>query len=206
MLSSVGIPVLPGESWAPIPWAPEYFVSDQGRVARVRGDKARPAVIGRHGRAQILVPMRQRQPSRRDAPRDEWYCRVWIQRPGENWASRRSYAVHRLVAEAFVPRTPEDSGLVVNHIDGNPGNNAALNLEWCSRSENGFRWTFRDSTSSVRRFCNPTIVEDLLARYDAGATQKQLAEHFATSQPQISNVLRRNGRRTFYRKSAGKEV
>lgn len=90
----------------------------------------------------------------------------------------------------------------MNHIDGNPGNNTALNLEWCTRSENATRWTWKASTSSKRRFCDPSVVADVLARYDAGATQKQLAEHFKTSQPHISEVLLRNGRRKFYRKSA----
>lgn len=42
--------------------------------------------------------------------------------------------VHRLVAEAFCPK--KDGADVVNHIDGNPSNNVASNLEWVTRSEN----------------------------------------------------------------------
>ena len=46
----------------------------------------------------------------------------------------KDYYVHRLVAAAFCPNP---RGLKeVNHIDGNKRNNAASNLEWCTRSEN----------------------------------------------------------------------
>lgn len=42
--------------------------------------------------------------------------------------------VHRLVASAFVEGYQE--GKVVNHIDCNPSNNWAINLEWVTQAEN----------------------------------------------------------------------
>lgn len=45
-----------------------------------------------------------------------------------------SYAVHRLVAEAFIPNI--DIKPQVDHIDTNPSNNNITNLRWVTQSEN----------------------------------------------------------------------
>lgn len=48
---------------------------------------------------------------------------------------RVNYYVHRLVAETFIGK-PEESNLVVDHIDHNRRNNAVGNLEWVTQKEN----------------------------------------------------------------------
>ena len=58
------------------------------------------------------------------------YCRVLLSMNGK----AKHYAVHRLVAEAFIPN--KQNKPQINHIDGNKANNCATNLEWCTASEN----------------------------------------------------------------------
>lgn len=48
---------------------------------------------------------------------------------------KKSY-VHRLVAEAFFPNRDPNANTVVNHIDFNPKNNRADNLEWTTDKGN----------------------------------------------------------------------
>lgn len=93
------------ETWKKISGWP-YSVSDSGRV---RND--------RNGR--ILAGFFVRD-----------YHRVLLSNKGH----LKKFMVHRLVAEAFIPKP--DGNMEVNHIDGNGRNNHVSNLEWVSHSEN----------------------------------------------------------------------
>lgn len=44
--------------------------------------------------------------------------------------------LHRIIARLFVVNPDVDTKIEVNHIDGNPLNNCATNLEWVTRTEN----------------------------------------------------------------------
>jgi hypothetical protein len=47
---------------------------------------------------------------------------------------KKAYPIHRLVAQAFIPNP--NNYPIINHIDENPSNNAAKNLEWCTYAYN----------------------------------------------------------------------
>ena len=60
------------------------------------------------------------------------YC--YIEVVTKTGSKRKKIAVHRLVAQAFIPNP--NNYPYVNHIDGNKANNAVNNLEWCTSSHN----------------------------------------------------------------------
>lgn len=62
------------------------------------------------------------------------YMRVNLRRGDVRYEKPKTRAVHRLVAEAFLPASPGKN--YVNHIDGNKCNNTLSNLEWCTPKEN----------------------------------------------------------------------
>ncbi len=86
----------------------DYEVSNHGRVRR--------ATFGRGVKRLKILKPRMRA----------GYSRVFLR--------RKNFCIHQLVAWAFLGPQPE--GLVVNHIDGNPKNNAVENLEYITQIKN----------------------------------------------------------------------
>lgn len=62
------------------------------------------------------------------------YMRVNLRKGNILYEKPKTLAVHRLVAEAFIPIVQGKD--YINHIDGDKQNNAVYNLEWCTASEN----------------------------------------------------------------------
>lgn len=106
---------MPKEEWKPIKRLPHYgtipgyMVSNRGRVKSFK-------------RSEKGTLLKERLDN-------GGYPRVWLSRGNESfWIP-----VHRLVANAFVPKRGHQE---VNHKDGRKTNNKHTNLEWCSRRHN----------------------------------------------------------------------
>lgn len=94
------------EEWRPVVgYEGRYEVSSLGRVRRVK----------------IIVPSKKKH----------GYLQVSL---SDESGVRKSFRLHRLVAEAFLPN-PEGKPQV-NHKDENTENNRADNLEWATAEEN----------------------------------------------------------------------
>ena len=101
-----------------------YQVSDKGQVRTVPGKATVRMINGhenvRHWKARTLKQKTDKGGYKRVA--------LWSQ------GKPKTILVHRLVCAAFHPNP--DNLPDVNHIDGNPSNNAAENLEWITPRDN----------------------------------------------------------------------
>lgn len=137
------------EEWRPIKgWETTYVVSNIGRVKRlqrietyVRRDTGKEV-------ERIVSPLIMKLQEMTD---DDYWTVGLID------GDRTSYpAVHRLVAEAFIPN-PNNLPFV-NHKDGNKKNNNIDNLEWCTAADNmqhairtGLRQSYKGQDRSIKK-------------------------------------------------------
>lgn len=107
------------EKWKDIKGYEGYYqISNAGRVKSVkRAYKTKRSFITVPEKIRSLINVH-----------GYLYCELW--KNGEH----QRYAIHRLVASAFIPNP--DNLPVVNHLDGDKANNNVFNLEWCSNFEN----------------------------------------------------------------------
>lgn len=106
-------------NWKGINGFPLYEVSDSGLVRNIKTGRILSQEITHAGYARVIL-----------------------------MPTRKKYAVHRLVATAFVDGYKP--GLQVNHKDENKLNNSACNLEWCTAKENTNFGTARARTNATR--------------------------------------------------------
>lgn len=123
------------EHWKDIPgYEGLYQASDTGRI-RTSKDKvtSNARFSERHWKQRILKTKRQR---RKNGHASDERVSLWKN------GSEKTLLVSRLVARTWCDGY--ENGYTVNHIDGNPENNKAENLEWVTLKEN-IQMGFADS-------------------------------------------------------------
>ena len=104
----------------------------------------------------------------------------------------KSYRVHRLLAETFIPKNNEFQ-IFVNHIDGNKLNNCLENLEWCTHLENmkhAFKTGLANNSNEKNGMSKLTskdvaIIKTMLKN---GISQYKIAKKFNVSRSAILKI------------------
>lgn len=125
------------EEWKDIPgYDGLYQASTLGRIRSCEGKTTSNAKYEKRVWKQRVLKQKITRNKRNRAD-----CRVSLWKDGKE----KTMLVSRLIAMAFCDGYSES--MTVNHIDGNPLNNKASNLEWCSLGEN-IRKAFKDGLHS----------------------------------------------------------
>lgn len=110
---------------------------------------------------------------------------------------RREVRAHRVVAEAFIPNPLNLP--YVNHIDCDPKNNQAKNLEWCTQKQNlahsralgrmqADYWKGKRSPNSS--LSDETANQIRRDRLETGLSWEALAEKHGTNKRTVGRILR----------------
>ncbi len=162
------------EVWKEIPYADRrYEISNYGRVKSYCFDKEK---------GKILRPGTIRG-----------FKIVSIRTGGKP----RTFLVHKLTAEAFVPKESENQTVVI-HLDGNKGNNYFKNLKWVTRDESyriifeRYLEEYKRTKKYIRRNAklSPEDVKLLKSMLQRGIKQKVIAKLFAISEMQVTRIKR----------------
>ena len=108
-----------------------------------------------------------------------------------------SFLVHKLTAEAFIPKDSKNQSVVI-HLDWNKQNNNISNLQWVAKDESYKRMfkkfldDYKKSNKIIRRNAKlkPEDVKLLKSMLKRGVKQNVIAKLFAISEMQVTRIKR----------------
>ena len=158
------------EEWRDAPGFPLYEISSRGRIRR-KPKILKPGVIP-SGHFTVALST------------------------GRGTRAKSIY-VHRLVAEAFLPK--DEARKWVNHKNGVPSDNRVENLEWCTPGENiahGYRHNGRRNPCEIRVAAVCPETGEIVFQFDSVA---RASRHFDVTPSSIHSAVKRNGTSCRYR-------
>ncbi len=126
------------EEWKAIDGFSNYEISDKGRVRSV-------------SRKVFHGGMKKEMKLKGKLMRQRWHqkAKCYILDMIDDDKKRRTFYPHLGTAKAFVPKSNEDQTKVI-HIDNNPKNNKAENLQWMTPSAH-MKWQFEVGNKDNRK-------------------------------------------------------
>lgn len=165
------------EVWKPVVgYEGRYEVSDQGRVRSLR-------MIGGKKVRYVLKPCSSFSNKPHTKRKYKHYKLVGLFKEGK----RRSFHVHTLVANSFLPARPR--GFHVDHINCDKFDNRAVNLQWLSPSDNLRKSVY---SSSKNRYLYTLRLKDLDFIYSSYSVA-DIAERVGVKRQTISDSCLKKG-------------
>ena len=94
-------------------------------------------------------------------------------------------AVHRLVAQAFIPNS--NNYEQVNHINGNKNHNYVENLEWCNNQQNITHAVLNNLSAAKITFDDAKKIREIYAT--GQYTYSDISKIYNIGIPMISNII-----------------
>jgi len=152
------------EMWLPIAEAPDYYISNHGRV-----------LSSKFGRPRFLKLYKKE-------------TGYFIFRASINGKQKSMY-VHKLVAAYFIPNP--DNLPQVDHIDRNSTNNVVTNLRWVTTKEQNHNRNIPRGISNGRAILTEDDVRTIRARRKKGESYVAIALDYPVSSTNIRYICNR---------------
>lgn len=165
-------------------WEGIYAVTENGRVwayPRVRVRNGKELNYKGYWRKRVVTKY-------------GYVVTVLYKSDGGRYPKGRKIFVHRLVAQAFIPRVEGKN--FVNHRDGNKRNNCVNNLEWCTYQENtvhafktGLRVAPAGGQHGMAKLTDSIVLEARELFKEGGHTKASLARKYGVTKTTMGKII-----------------